>query len=66
MLHFYSVIIDQDMSAPGHGKEAIDGINAIDKRYIYQLMSNVQRTGLKKIDMRMHTTTATNSVILSK
>ena len=37
----YSVIIDRGISEPEHGKEVIDGLNAIDKRYIYQLMSNV-------------------------
>ena len=30
------------ISAPEHGKDVIDGINAIDKRYMYQWMSNVQ------------------------
>ena len=38
----YSVIIDIVISAPGRGKEVVDGLNAIDRRYIYQLMSNVQ------------------------
>ena len=42
MLQCYSIIIDWGISAPGHGKEALDGLNAVDKRYIYQLMSNVQ------------------------
>ena len=28
-----------------HGKEVLDGINDIDKWYIYQLMSNVQLPG---------------------
>ena len=37
----YSVIIDRGISAPRHGKEVVNGINTIDKRYIYQLMSNV-------------------------
>ena len=45
MLQCYSVIIDYGISAPGHGREVIDGLNAIDKRYIYQLMSNVQLPG---------------------
>ena len=31
---YYSVIIDQGISAPGHGKEVVDGINEIDKIYI--------------------------------
>ena len=38
----YSIIIDRGISAPGHGKEVVDGLNAIDKRYTYQLMFNVQ------------------------
>ena len=41
MLKCYSVIIDHGISAPGHGKEVVDVLNAVDKRYIYQLMSNV-------------------------
>ena len=45
MPQFYSVIIDRGISAPGHGKEVVDGINVIDNRYIYQLMSNVQLPG---------------------
>ena len=45
MSQFYSIIIDQGISVPGHGKEVVDGLNVIEKRYIYQLMSNVQLTG---------------------
>ena len=30
----YSLIIDWGISAPGHGKEVVDGLNAVDKRYI--------------------------------
>ena len=41
----YSIIIYRGISAPGHGKEVVDGLNAVDKRYIYQLMSNVQLPG---------------------
>ena len=45
MLQCYSVIFYRGISAPGHGKEVVDGINAIEKRYIYLLMSNVQLRG---------------------
>ena len=31
MSQCYSVIIDQVISTPGHGKEFVDGINAIDR-----------------------------------
>ena len=42
MSQCYSIIIDLGISAPGHDKEVVDGINTVDKRYIYQLMSTVQ------------------------
>ena len=50
MSQCYSVIIDQVISAPGHGKEVEDGINAVDKRYIYQFMSNVKLPGSNIFD----------------
>ena len=31
----YSSIIDQGISATGYGKEGVDGLNGIGKRYIY-------------------------------
>ena len=42
MSQTYSIIIDSGISSTGHGKELVDGINDVDKRYRYQLMSNVQ------------------------
>ena len=45
MLQCYSVIIDLGISAPGHGKEVVDGINSIYKHYMYQLMTTVQLPG---------------------
>ena len=41
---FY-LIIDRGISAPGNGKEVVNVLNAVDKRYIYQLMSKVQLPG---------------------
>ena len=41
----YSIIIDRSISAPGHGKEVVDGLNAVDNSYIYQLISKVQLPG---------------------
>ena len=54
-----SIIIYQGISAHGHGKEVVDGINEIDKRYIYQLISNVQLPGSKFFDSQilMHSCT---------
>ena len=45
MLQCYSNIIYRGISAAGHEKEVVDGLNAIEKRYIYILMSNLQTHG---------------------
>ena len=59
MSQCYSIIIDRGISAPGHGKEVVDGLNTVDKRYIYQLMSTVQLPGSIRFDsqIQMHTGT---------
>ena len=64
----YSIIIYRGISEPSHGKEVVDGINAIGNSYIYQLMSNVQLTGSKKFDSHilMHSCTQKNDVSLAK
>ena len=49
----YSVIIDRGISAPGHVKEVANGIIAIGKGYIYQLMSNVQLLGPNNFDSQI-------------
>ena len=41
----HSIIFDQVISSPGHGKDVVDDINAIKKRYMYQLMSTVKLPG---------------------
>ena len=52
----HSIIFDRGISSPGHGKEVVDGLTAIDKRYMYKLMSTVQLTGSKTFNshIRMH------------
>ena len=59
MSQTYSVIIDRGISAPGHGKEVVDGLNAVDNCYIYQLMSKVQLPGSVIFDpqIKIHTGT---------
>ena len=68
MSQTYSIIIDRGMSATGHGKEVVDGLNAVDKRYIYQLMSKLQLPGSVRFDsqIKMHTGTENKDVILAK
>ena len=43
----HSNIFDRGISATGNGKEVVDVLNAIDKRYMYQLMSTDQLPGSK-------------------
>ena len=68
MSHCYSIIIDRGISAPGNGKEVVDGLNDVDKSYIYQLMSTVQLPGSNIFDsqMQMHTRTQKYDVSLDK
>ena len=46
----------------------VDGLNAVDKRYIYQLMSEVQLTGSVRFDsqIKMHTFTENKDLSLAK
>ena len=37
----HSIIFYRGISAPGNGKEVVDGLNDTDNRYMYQLMSTV-------------------------
>ena len=68
MSQTYSIIIDRGISAPEHGKEVFDGLNAVDKRYIYQLMSKVQLPGSVRFDsqIKIHTGTEKKDVGLAK
>ena len=60
--------IPTSLSEPGHGKDVVDGFNAIDKRYIYQLISTVKLTGSKTFDSHilMHSCEPKKDVSLAK
>ena len=53
MSQCYSSIIDQGISAPGHGKEFVDGRNDVDKRYIYKLISTVKLPETYRFDSQI-------------
>ena len=65
MYQCYSVIIDQGKSAPRHGKEVVYGINAVDKSYIHQLMSNVKLPGSNIFDFQMKMYTGNRNIDVS-
>ena len=64
----YSVKIYQGISEPRHGLKVVDGINDIDKHYIYQLVSNVQPPVSKRFyfQIHMYISTKNNDVSLAK
>ena len=68
MSQTYSIIIDRGISAPGHGKEVVDGLNSVDKRYIYQLMYKVQVPGSVRFvsQIKVHTGTENKNVSLAQ
>ena len=63
---FY-VIIDRIISTPGHGREVLYGLNAIYKRFLFQLLATVQFPGAKNHDtqMVMYTGTCTSDISLA-
>ena len=59
----YSIIINRGICEPGHGKEVVDGIDAIEKFYIYHLMSNFQLPGSKKFDSQILMNSCTQKIM---
>ena len=64
----HSIIIYWGLSAPGHGKEVVNGINSIYKCDMYQLVCNVQLPESKTFDSHiiMNSCTHKNYVSLAK
>ena len=67
MSQTYSIIIDSGISAPRNGKEVVDGINAVDKSYIHQLMSKFNLPGSVRFysQNKIHTGTENKDVSLT-
>ena len=55
--HSFYVIIYCGISAPGNGKQVVDGLNTIYKRFLIQLIPTVQMLGENNYytQMVMHT-----------
>ena len=64
----HSIIFDRGISAPGNSKELVDGINYIDKHYMYQFISTAQLPGSKTFNSQiiMHSCTPKKDVSLAK
>ena len=57
----FNIIIDRGISAPGHVREVVDGINSTYKRLIFHFMENFQIPGSKLFDAQMEVQTATQN-----
>ena len=64
----FSVIIDHGISAPVHGIEAVDGTDAIEKGFLFRLISTVKLPVAKGCGAQMvtHTVTRTSGVSLAR
>ena len=62
----YSVIIDRGVSEPGYRREVVDGINATENIFLFQLMETVQLWGSKIYDTQMviNSPTSTDDISL--
>ena len=61
-------MINCRISAPGHGREVADVLNATEKRFIFHLMATVKLPGSKRFDTQMavHTETQDTDTNLSQ
>ena len=50
---------DLGINTPGHGKEVVDGLNVVDKCYMYQLMHKFQLHGLVRLHSQIKMNTGT-------
>ena len=68
LLQDFSVIIDRGISTSGHGREVVNGHNAIGKIFHLQLISTVKLQGAKSYDkiMVILTGTYTSDVSLAR
>ena len=49
----HSIMFGWGICEPGHGKVVVDGLNSIDKRYMYQLMSTFQHQESRTFDSQI-------------
>jgi hypothetical protein len=61
----HGVIIYRAVGAPGHGKDEVDGLNAVDKRFIAKKMSLIVTTEANASSSRMHAEARVDSVSMS-
>ena len=68
LYHTHYIIIYRGVGSPGHGKDAVGGINATYKRYLSMLMKTVQMTNAatNNSQMVMYKSTENSDISLAK
>ena len=63
----FNIIIYRGISAKGHGREVVDGLNDTDKMFIFCLMKTFQLPGSERFDTKLsaHKTTQNTDVSLA-
>ena len=61
----YGIVVDCAVGAPGHGKDVVDGLNAVDKRYLKQCMFRLLNPEQKRCENKMEYHSATKSCSVS-
>ena len=57
----FNIIIERGISAPGHGREVVDGLNDTENSFIFHIMSNFQLSGRQRFDTQIAVYTATQN-----
>ena len=62
----YNIIINRGVSAPGNDQDVVGGLNTTNKKFIFELMANMQLPGSKGYDthMTMHSATRKYNISL--
>ena len=61
MSQAFNIIIYRGISALCHGREVLDGLNATDKQYIFQLMNIVKIPIIQRFDTKISLNTSTQT-----
>lgn len=65
----YNINIDRAIGAPGHGKDLVDGLNAVDKHYLKKIMRITKKPDETNLDIKkinVHTVFNKDKVSIAK
>ena len=68
LVYTYNIIIDSDVVSQVNGREGVDGLNAIEKKSLSMLMTNLKLPNASSYDSHteMHTSNVNTDIILAR